>query len=131
MFRESNWRSIAKTVSWRILATLTTSILVLVFTHQLDTALLIGGLEATAKMVLYFLHERLWDRVKLGRREIKPAVIWFTGLSGSGKRDVSAWVADELTRRRFKAEFLDGGSVRDILHDTGFTHPERDAHIRR
>ena len=60
-----------------------------------------------------------------------PAVVWFTGLSGSGKSTVSARVADELRHRGAKVESLDGDAIRDVLPTTGFTRPERDAHIRR
>src|SRR5438132_8937728 len=63
--------------------------------------------------------------------ETLGAVIWFTGLSGSGKTTVAEWVAAELRRRGHKVEYLDGDAVRAIFPNTGFTRPERDAHIRR
>ena len=63
-------------------------------------------------------------------REIAPAVIWFTGLSGSGKSTIAALVLGELERRGLRVERLDGDQVRDIF-PTGFTRPERDAHLRR
>src|SRR5207253_9829563 len=63
--------------------------------------------------------------------ETLGAVIWFTGLSGSGKTTVAEWVAAELRRRGHKVEHLDGDVVRTIFPNTGFTRPERDAHIRR
>jgi adenylylsulfate kinase len=58
-------------------------------------------------------------------------VIWFTGLSGSGKSTISTWVAQELRRRGYRVESLDGDSIRDIFPNTGFSKAERDAHIRR
>ena len=60
-----------------------------------------------------------------------PAVVWFTGLSGSGKTTVSAAVAARLKSRGAKVEALDGDVVRDVLTTTGFSRPEREAHIRR
>ena len=66
-----------------------------------------------------------------GRRErLRPAVIWFTGLSGSGKSTIAEHVCRTLRRGRYKVEHLDGDAVRDVF-PTGFTRPERDAHIRR
>jgi bifunctional enzyme CysN/CysC len=62
---------------------------------------------------------------------VRPAVVWFTGLSGSGKTTVSARVAAELRDRGRQVEALDGDAVRDVFSTTGFTRPERDAHIRR
>lgn len=58
-------------------------------------------------------------------------VLWFTGLSGSGKSTIAARVVEELTRRGFPVEYLDGDAIRDIFPSTGFTRPDRDAHIRR
>lgn len=60
-----------------------------------------------------------------------PAVVWFTGLSGSGKSTIADRVAGELTRLGCRVERLDGDTIRDIFPDTGFTRPERDAHLRR
>ena len=60
-----------------------------------------------------------------------PAVIWFTGLSGSGKSTVADWVAEELKRRGVPVERLDGDAVRQRFPATGFGRKERDDHIRR
>jgi adenylylsulfate kinase len=60
----------------------------------------------------------------------RAAVLWFTGLSGSGKSTIAVRVAEELARRRVPVERLDGDTVRDLF-PTGFTKPERDLHIRR
>ena len=130
-FRESGWRAVAKTVSWRILATFTTGFLVWIFTHEFVLAATIGGFEAVSKLVLYYAHERVWDRVHLGRIEIEPAVVWFTGLSGSGKSTIAESVFAEFKQRGYKAERLDGDTIRDIFPNTGFTRVERDQHIKR
>ena len=58
-------------------------------------------------------------------------VLWFTGLSGSGKSTVAREVVALLEARGKKVEYLDGDAIRDIFPATGFTRPERDAHIRR
>ena len=131
MFRETHARSIAKAVSWRVLGTLATATLVFVFTGRLGLSLAIGGLEFGAKIGLFWLHERLWDRLRFGKEEIPPSVIWFTGLSGAGKSTIADRVYETLRSRGLRVERLDGDSVRDIFPATGFTRPERDAHIRR
>lgn len=59
-------RSIAKSFSWRILATLTTVILVWIGTGQVNTALAIGGAEFFIKMIVYYSHERAWARISWG-----------------------------------------------------------------
>ena len=58
-------------------------------------------------------------------------VIWFTGLSGSGKSTIARRVVEALEARGVAVEYLDGDAIRDIFPATGFTRPERDAHIRR
>ncbi len=131
MVRDTAARSIAKTVSWRIIATLTTSIIVWALTHKMEFALLVGGLDTSLKLVFYFFHERLWDRLKFGKKPVKPAVLWFTGLSKSGKTAISRQVAQELTRRNVKVEYLNGETIRDLFPETGFTPEERDEHIKR
>ena len=131
MFRESHSRSVAKAISWRILGTLVTTALVFVFTRRLVLSLAVGAAEFLAKIGLFWLHERLWDRVAWGRERVAPAVIWFTGLPASGKSTVADWVADRLTSRGLPVERLDGDAVRRIFPETGYTREERDAHLRR
>jgi uncharacterized membrane protein len=55
-------RHLAKTISWRIIGTLDTMIIAWVITGSLEWGLAIGGVEVFTKMILYFLHERVWYR---------------------------------------------------------------------
>ena len=64
-------------------------------------------------------------------RRLGAAVVWFTGLSGSGKSSIAAWVAAELRGQGQPVEMLDGDVIRRIFPDTGFSRAERDAHVRR
>ena len=57
---DSRQVSFFKTISWRIIATTTTVLLAWLFTGEIDTALKIGALEFIAKMVIYYMHERVW-----------------------------------------------------------------------
>ena len=67
---EKAYRSIIKTFSWRITATITTILIAYSVTGHVGAALSIGFLEFFAKLLLYYFHERLWNRISLGR--IKP-----------------------------------------------------------
>ena len=60
IMRESRIRSLAKALSWRIVATLTTSIIAYVITGRLDTAIAIGSIEFVLKFFIYYFHERTW-----------------------------------------------------------------------
>lgn len=56
-----------KTLSWRVVATLTTFGLVYAFTGELTVAASVGGIEVFAKLLLYYLHERGWNAVGWGK----------------------------------------------------------------
>jgi adenylylsulfate kinase len=131
MFRETHARSVVKAVSWRLVGTAVTTLLVYVVTGKLALSVAVGGVEFFSKIVLFWFHERVWDHLGFGRREVQPSVIWFTGLSGSGKSTVASWVSGELRRRGYRVEELDGDAVREIFPRTGFSKPDRDQHIRR
>ena len=131
MFRETHARSVLKAISWRVLGTLATTALVFVFTRRLSVSLAVGFLEFLSKIGIFWIHERVWDRLRFGRQEIQPVVLWFTGLSASGKSSISDWVTAELRRRGLRVEHLDGDTIRHIFPATGFTRPERDEHIKR
>lgn len=78
--KESRLRSLLKAMSWRILATLTTALIAFYVTGQLDTAIMIGGIEFILKFVIYYFHERAWQMVPVGTiRQLVGAA----GLPGS------------------------------------------------
>ena len=131
MFRETHARSIVKTLTWRITATVTTFLLVLIFTGKLTIALTVGVLEVFVKMLFYFFHERIWNKVKFGRHPIEPFVLWFTGLSGSGKSELANEVYEKLKAMNLKVDRLDGHRVREIFPNTGFSREEVNEHIER
>ncbi len=131
MYKETNTRSIVKTISWRILATLTTIALVYIFIGDVSVALSVGGIEVILKMLIYFLHERGWDKIKFGRKEIKPMVIWITGLSRSGKSEIGRILADTLKEKGHKVEHLDGHTIREVIPGTGYSRKEVNEHIMR
>lgn len=54
--------SILKTISWRIIGTLDTMLISYFLTGDISIAVGIGGIEVVSKMILYYLHERVWNR---------------------------------------------------------------------
>jgi adenylylsulfate kinase len=58
-------------------------------------------------------------------------VLWFTGLSGSGKSTIATRVHQELERRGVEVEYIDGDALREVFPATGFTREEREEHLRR
>jgi uncharacterized membrane protein len=63
---ESRRRSVAKAISYRVLATIITALIAWAFTGKVATALQIGLVDGLTKLFGYFLHERLWTRIKYG-----------------------------------------------------------------
>jgi adenylylsulfate kinase len=64
---ETRGRSMAKAISWRILAAIITATVALVMTHQLAFAAKIGAIDTSVKLLIYFLHERVWNKIGFGR----------------------------------------------------------------
>jgi len=65
---ETNKRSIAKTFTWRLLATFTTFVISWVITGSLAIGLGIASIEFWAKIILYYGHERLWNAINWGNK---------------------------------------------------------------
>jgi len=68
--RESHLRSLLKGLTWRVLATLTTVCVAYWILKDRENAvreaLTIGGVEFFAKLGIYYLHERAWQKVPIG-----------------------------------------------------------------
>ena len=56
-------RSLLKSVTWRITGSIDTILLAFLFTNDLSVATSIGLAEVFTKMVLYYFHERAWNRI--------------------------------------------------------------------
>jgi len=70
--------------------------------------------------------------VRAGLKNQKPTIVWFTGLSGSGKSTVANLVEKSLTAMGHHTYLLDGDNVRHGLNrDLGFTDADRVENIRR
>jgi len=67
---EKRARSLLKTLSWRIVATSTTILLVFLLTENLVLSASVGSLEAVIKTIVYYLHERLWNMLNFGREKL-------------------------------------------------------------
>jgi adenylylsulfate kinase len=67
---ESRVRSLAKALSWRVTALAVTVMVVLVITGEVTYAAVVGGADALVKIWVYYLHERVWGRVRFGRKSL-------------------------------------------------------------
>ncbi|MHA2188338.1 MAG: DUF2061 domain-containing protein [Candidatus Thorarchaeota archaeon] len=60
--KQIDLRVVAKALTWRVLATVTTIVVAFVFTRSIEISLEIGFVEALLKLVFYYVHEKMWDR---------------------------------------------------------------------
>jgi len=67
MGKEKHYRSLLKGISWRFFASIDTLIITLIITGTLKYAIAISIVEVVTKIVLYYVHERIWNKLKLGR----------------------------------------------------------------
>ena len=74
--RDKHYKSVIKGISWRIIGSLDTFWIAIFVTHQTNTSFLIAGTEVITKVGLFWLHERLWMKVKWGA---KPDQVLQTG----------------------------------------------------
>ncbi|MBR9824339.1 MAG: sulfate adenylyltransferase subunit CysN [Alphaproteobacteria bacterium] len=81
------------------------------------------------------IHQHAMDVTKTQRSQIKsqkPAILWFTGLSGAGKSTIANLVERKLAEAGHHTYSLDGDNVRHGLNrDLGFTDVDRVENIRR
>ncbi len=60
-------RSLVKAIFWRVTGSIDTILLSWLFTGDVSVAVAIGMTEVLTKMVLYYAHERIWNRISIGR----------------------------------------------------------------
>ena len=79
--KESKLRSVLKGISWRIVGTIDTITIAFFITGNIGKALSIGGAEIITKLILFYIHERIWIYFTNGNTQTKfrsllKAVTW-------------------------------------------------------
>ncbi|WP_456458100.1 adenylyl-sulfate kinase [Nitratifractor sp.] len=131
MYKDTNRRSVVKGLSWRVVATSTTTAIVYVFFDRLDLAIAAGMIETVLKVGLYWGHERIWHKIRWGREQIEPFNLWFTGLPLSGKTTIADLVYEKLRLLQVPIERIDSSDVRKLIPDIGYSREDRNRHMQR
>ncbi|MAG28419.1 hypothetical protein CMI47_23070 [Candidatus Pacearchaeota archaeon] len=63
-------RHLFKAITWRMIGTLDTLFLGWIISGSFRVGAAIGGAEVITKMILYYMHERLWYRVPFGVKRV-------------------------------------------------------------
>jgi uncharacterized membrane protein len=66
---ETPIRSLAKAITWRVLALVVTVCVALAITSDFQFAAAIGAADTAIKIGVYYAHERSWERVSFGRKK--------------------------------------------------------------
>ena len=59
-------RSVVKAITWRAMATLTTTSIVFIATSNISLSLGVGFFDVVIKLALYYFHERAWGTIAWG-----------------------------------------------------------------
>jgi len=68
---EKRYRSLIKAVSYRTTGTIVTFIISFIITGKVNYALSISFFEIFMKTALYYIHERVWNRIDKGKAQTK------------------------------------------------------------
>lgn len=62
---DSHTRSLLKGITWRCLATMTTMVVAWFVTGEMQAAFKIGFVEFFLKLGIYYVHERVWQKIRI------------------------------------------------------------------
>jgi uncharacterized membrane protein len=65
---ETRKRSLTKSISWRIICIVVSILIAYFLTNELDLAATIGTVYNAITMILYYFHERIWNKIKWGAK---------------------------------------------------------------
>jgi len=112
--KDKKVRSIAKGISWRIFGSIDTFLLSLFIFQNPKHAGYIALLELFTKVILYFLHERVWNIIKTGRHENGTVAHWRSvtkgitwRLVGSIDSTILSWIVTGILKGAFKLGFAE------------------------
>lgn len=149
---ENRKRSVVKSITWRVIATVITIVFSYIWLGEWGASIALGISINVLKVFFYYLHERGWNLIHWGRKTIAVnsrenyagnpgsnpgsdhigVTIWFTGLPSSGKTTIAEALAEMLRKMGYKVERLDGDIIRkNLWKELGFSKEDRDENIRR
>jgi adenylylsulfate kinase len=115
-----------KAVVYRFYSSIITFLVAYLLTGNLIASISIGILDSLIKIFSYYLFDELW--VRFTGFKTKPAVIFLTGLSGSGKTTIAKALVAKYKQKGVTPILLDGDEIRKVIHQTGFDEESRKKH---
>lgn len=125
VFKKNN---IFKSILYRCYSSSITICVAYYLTGNFKAAFSIGFLDSMFKIFSYYFFDSVWHRI-VGFKA-RPAVIWLTGLSGSGKTTIANNLMDKFKSKSVVPVMLDGDEIRHAIRQTGFDRESRKKHNR-
>ena len=121
-----NKLKLLKAVAYRFYSSIITFLIAFIFTGNFIASLSIGIMDSLIKIFSYYFFDEMWS--KLTGFKTKPAVIFLTGLSGSGKTTIAKALVERYKKRGIVPVLLDGDEIRKVIHQAGFDEDSRKKH---
>jgi adenylyl-sulfate kinase len=121
-----NKLKLIKAIVYRFYSSVITFIIAYLFTKNLLASISIGIIDSLIKIFSYYAFDEIW--AKLTGSATKPAVIFLTGLSGSGKTTIAKALVEKYKKKGVVPVLLDGDEIRKVIHQTGFDEESRKKH---
>jgi len=121
-----NKLKLIKAVVYRFYSSLITFVIAYLLTKNLVASLSIGILDSVIKIFSYYAFDELWARLTGFKH--KPAVVFLTGLSGSGKTTIARALVEKYKKKGVVPVLLDGDEIRKVIHQNGFDEESRKKH---
>lgn len=123
-------RRLMKAISWRIIGFISLTIITFLLTGSWMLSGSVSLLHSLNQIILYYFHEKMWDRFKCGK--LGGVAVQMTGLSGAGKTTIALKLKELLELKGFEVEIVDGDEYRkNLCSDLGFSKKDRIENIRR
>jgi len=120
-------KNMIKSIVYRLYSFLVTFVISFLLTGNLNLSITLGLVENFFKIATYYWFDIVWD--KFTKKKYRTSILWFTGLSGSGKTTIARQVLFNLKKDGYNAMLLDGDEIRDIFKNYGFDKASRLKHI--
>src|SRR5688500_167742 len=119
-------RQLLKAIIYRFYSSLITFLISYILTSNAIISLSIGLADAVVKIFSYYFFDEIWNLIT--NYKPKPAVVFLTGLSGSGKTTITKELAKKLSHKGINPVMLDGDEIRHAIKLTGFDEESRKKH---
>jgi len=121
-----NKLKLIKAVVYRFYSSIITFLIAYLLTKNLVASISIGVIDSLVKIFSYYAFDEIW--AKLTGFKTNPAVIFLTGLSGSGKTTIAKALVEKYKKQGVVPVLLDGDEIRKVIHQTGFDEESRKKH---